>query len=147
MRQYRILVVFAALSLPNALPAQMLDRLQKTGVTGAYDGPNSREVLNVNGSASDSQEALQRYEREMSSVAEETCDKLSEISKAVREDRLSYREAEYAIGETYALGLMRFQMLSSYHQILSVKLDRSEKEDSRPELDAPGTNEMTLVAK
>lgn len=77
-------------------------------------------------------DVLNEYEKEMISVVQDACDKLAQIAVAVRQGQISAEQAEYASGQTYALALMQFQMLSTLHEILENTLDKEAERESKP---------------
>jgi hypothetical protein len=135
MQRRLILISLAAIALVSLTSAQIIDHSDKTAMnhrlsTGPRDASNPADVLQLNTSLLTLEEVLQQYEREMSSVAQETCDKLTEIARAVREEEMTKEQGEHAVGEAYALGLMRFTMLSTLHEILSNQVAKHADDDS-----------------
>jgi len=132
----------AAQSVDRGQPAEMGAHASVVSHDGAGASKlqDTEEPLGV-------KNALEAYDRQMSQVAQDTCEKLSAIARSVREGKISNEQAEYDIGMTYALGLMQFQMLSSLREIISYEESKNKEHSSRSKDDHADTNSIVSVRK
>lgn len=143
MRHYLILgpIIVIVLTMPAA--AQTLLASQPPAVTDvigalAPDNSSIAFVLTTNEQLPlGPRDILQAYEQDMAVTALATCESLAQIASAYRQGDINDEQAEYASRQTYAIGLMQFQMLSTLHDILDSKIEKEEE----PEKDAQPSSE------
>jgi hypothetical protein len=141
MRHYSFYVIVIAIPLTISAAAQNVEVPQPPSVReviGALlpDDAGIAAVFTRNEAPLGPRDILQAYEQQMVVAALDTCESLSQIATAYRLGNLSDSQAEYATRETYALGLMQFQLLSTLHDILNYKIEKDEKDGERvPRLD------------
>jgi len=79
----------------------------------------------------------------MAVVTRETCKELDQIAQALREGQISRAQAEYLSKERFELGMMRFRLLITLHEILKNEIDEYVDQQDQPQssdatVDSPG---------
>jgi Spy/CpxP family protein refolding chaperone len=67
----------------------------------------------------------------MASVSNTTCAELVQVAQAAREGQLSREQAEYFSVERYQVGMMKFQLLSTLHQILEHEIENQAAQEDQ----------------
>jgi hypothetical protein len=136
MRDYWIFGLLMAVALTISAGAQTLETSQapaeQNGV-GAYQPDAKIAVVLKTDTQSPlaPRDLLATYEQDMGTIALATCQSLGQISSALRQGQISDEQAEYASRQTYAIGMMQFQMLSTLHDILYHKVARDQEPGSQ----------------
>lgn len=146
MRHYWIFGILIAVALTIPATAQTIPTSQPptvNDVVGALPPDNSSIafLLTTNEEVPlGPRDILKTYEQDMAMTALATCESLARIASAYRQGDISDERAEYASRQTYALGLMQFQMLSTLHDILDYKIEKDP--ELGPQLDRTHSTEL-----